>query len=40
MRRRRVSAPLREVNRRLLEQLETRRQAPAGEQLSLLGGEP
>ncbi len=35
-----MPAPLREVNRRLLEQLEARRQAPAGEQLSLLGGEP
>jgi hypothetical protein len=37
---RRVPAPLREVNRRMLEQLEARRQAPACEQLSLLGGEP
>jgi hypothetical protein len=37
---RRVPAPLREVNRRLLELLEARRAAPEGEQLSLLGGEP
>jgi hypothetical protein len=37
---RRVPAPLREVNRRMLEQLEARRSAPECEQLSLLGGEP
>jgi hypothetical protein len=35
-----LPAALREVNRRMLEQLEARRQAPAAEQLSLLGGEP
>jgi hypothetical protein len=34
-----LPAKLREVNRRMLEQLEARWQAPAGEQLSLLGGE-
>jgi hypothetical protein len=36
----RLPAKVRETNRRMLEQLEHRRPAPAGEQLSLLGGEP
>jgi hypothetical protein len=35
-----LPAKLREVNRRMLEQLEARRAAPECEQLSLLGGEP
>jgi hypothetical protein len=40
-RRRRVPTTLREVNRRMLEQLEARAaSAPVAEQLSLLGGEP
>jgi hypothetical protein len=35
-----MPAALREANRRMLKQLEARRQAPECEQLSLLGGEP